>query len=194
MDIIVGGRGSGKTLELIRRSAETGAAIFVLTYQRAEYIESLAKGLGYKIPKPEVIRISYGGIYYIDARLGTPILIDDVDELLSYIFPRFKIEAITLNGDVKEVKQVENGRMYSGYYKLTREDLKDIKPMPAREIVAAACGIDAKDVCCEKCIWSDDSGAGPGLVKCEMKCKTVDYGSYCKLFVPKNQRLKGVNE
>lgn len=189
MDIIVGGRGTGKTVELIKRSAETGAVIFVLTYQRAEYVESLAKGLGYKIPKPEVIRISYGGIYYIDAQLGTPILIDDVDELLSYIFPRFKIDAITLNGNVKEIEQVENGRMYSGYYKLTEEDLKDIKPISTREILAAMLGIDSKDVCCEKCI------AGPGLVECKMPCKTVEYDandgeSYCKLFMPKSERSK----
>lgn len=190
MDIIVGGRGSGKTLELIRRSAETGAAIFVLTYQRAEYIEGIAKKFGYDIQKPEVIRISYGGIYYIDARLGTPILIDDVDELLSYIFPRFKIEAITLNGDVKEVKQVENGRMYSGYYKLTEEDLKDMKIMSTREIVAAALSIDEKDVCCEKCIGSSDSGARPGLVECMILHKTVECESYCKLFMPKSERSK----
>ena len=51
MDIIVGGRETGKTVELIKRCAETGAVIFVLTYQRAEYIESLANGLGYNIPK-----------------------------------------------------------------------------------------------------------------------------------------------
>lgn len=177
MDIIVGGRGTGKTVELIKRSAETGAVIFVLTYMRAEYIESLAKGLGYKIPKPEVIRISRGGIAYTDVRLGTPMLIDDVDELLSYIFQRFKIGAITLNGNVKEIEQVENGRMYSGYYKLTEEDLKDMKLMSTREILAAACGIDAKDVCCEKCEW-------------KIKCKTVDDGPYCKSFVPKSERSK----
>lgn len=185
MDIIVGGRETGKTVELIKRSAETGAVIFVLTYMRAEHIKSLAKGLGYKIPRPEVIRISSGGIAYTDVRLGTPMLIDDVDELLSYIFPRFKIEAIALNGNVKEV---ENGRIYSGYYKLTEEDLKGMKPISTREIVAAACGIDAKDVCCEKCIWSSDSG------ECEFGYKTIDCESYCKLFVPKNQSLKGVNE
>ena len=32
MDIIVGGRGTGKTVELIKRSAETGAVIFVYIY------------------------------------------------------------------------------------------------------------------------------------------------------------------
>lgn len=58
MNIIVGGRRTGKTLELIKMSAETGAVIFVLTYQRAECIENMAKKLGYDIPKPEVIRIS----------------------------------------------------------------------------------------------------------------------------------------
>lgn len=138
-----------------------------------------------------MIRISSGGIAYTDVRLGTPMLIDDVDELLSYIFPRFKIEAIALNGNVKEV---ENGRMYSGYYKLTKEDLKDIKPISTREIVAAACGIDAKDVCCEKCIWSSDSGARQGLVECGIGSKTVDCEAYCKLFIPKNQSLKGVSK
>lgn len=187
MDIIVGGRETGKTVELIKRSAETGAVIFVLTYMRAEHIESLAKGLGYKIPRPEVIRISSGGIAYTDVRLGTPMLIDDVDELLSYIFQRFKIEAIALNGNVKEIEQAENGRMYSGYYKLTEEDLKDIKPISTREIVAAACGIDEKDVYCPKCIWSSDSDARPGLVECVMQCKTVECESCCKLFMQKSE-------
>lgn len=190
MDIIVGGRGTGKTVELIKRSAETGAVIFVLTYMRAEHIESLAKGLGYKIPRPEVIRISSGGIAYTGVRLGTPMLIDDVDELLSYIFPRFKIEAVALNGNVKEIEQVENGRMYSGYYKLTEEDLKDMKLMSTREILAAQLGIDAKDVCCAECIWHNDGGDWQYLAECKIKCKTVDDGPYCKSFVPKSERSK----
>lgn len=174
MDIIVGGRGTGKTIELIKRSAETGSVIFVLTYQRAEHIEDIAKKLGYDIPKPEVIRISSGWIDYIDMRLGTPMLIDDVDELLSYIFPRFKIEAIALNGNVKEIEQVEDGR----------------KPMPTREMVAAAIGIDKKDVCCSECIWSCDTFTRSGLVECKMKYKTVECESYCKLFMPKSEGVR----
>lgn len=85
---------------------------------------------------------------------------------------------------------MEDGRMYSGYYKLTKEDLKDMKIMSTREIVAAALSIDEKDVCCEKCIWSSDS-----LVGCMMRYKTVEYDandgeSYCKLFMPKSERSK----
>lgn len=85
---------------------------------------------------------------------------------------------------------MEDGRMYSGYYKLTEEDIKDIKPMSTRAIVAAALGIDEKDVCCVKCIGSGDSGARPGLVECMILHKTVEYESYCKLFMPKSERSK----
>ena len=64
-----------------------------------------------------------------------------------------------------------------GNAKLTEEDLKDMKLMSTREILAAALGIDAKDVCCSKCEW-------------KIKCKTVGCGSYCKSFTPKSERSK----
>lgn len=45
-------RNTGKTTELIKRSAETGAYIVVYTGYMANCIELQAKDMGYEIPKP----------------------------------------------------------------------------------------------------------------------------------------------
>lgn len=76
MKLINKSRGTGKTTQLIYASAITGFRIIVSTYNKARYIESMAKNMGLKIPKP------MHDIEYRNKRLvgdHTPILIDDVD-------------------------------------------------------------------------------------------------------------------
>ena len=51
-DFIYKKRNTGKTTELIKRSAETGAFIVVRTGAMASATEAQAKDIGYKIPKP----------------------------------------------------------------------------------------------------------------------------------------------
>lgn len=59
MNIYVGARQSGKTTELIRLSARTGATIAVATYQMAEDIKFKAKLMDLEIPEP----VTYAEIF-----------------------------------------------------------------------------------------------------------------------------------
>lgn len=59
MNIYVGARQSGKTIELIRLSARTGATIAVATYQMAEDIKFKAKLMDLEIPEP----VTYAEIF-----------------------------------------------------------------------------------------------------------------------------------
>lgn len=52
MDIYVGGRQSGKTALLIKKSAETRATIAVPTYRMAQYIKEKAQDMHADIPEP----------------------------------------------------------------------------------------------------------------------------------------------
>ena len=52
MKKIIGGRGTGKSTELIRRSADTGNYIVVPTKRRANHLFKQAKDMGINIPYP----------------------------------------------------------------------------------------------------------------------------------------------
>lgn len=106
MKKIIGGRGTGKSTELIRRSADTGKYIVVSTKRRAEHLFKQAKDMGITIPYPVTwdeiktrnkkveLNCSYGS-------LSLGILIDDVEDLLRHIFIGIPIEGMTLmNNDV----------------------------------------------------------------------------------------------
>lgn len=92
MEIIIGERGSGKTTELIKRSAETGAYILVATKMMAACVYTDAVHGGYNIPYPITIMEYLNGEF--DKR--TPILIDELDLALGSIFNLEKVEAVTL--------------------------------------------------------------------------------------------------
>ena len=51
-DVFIGGRQSGKTTMLIKRSAITGETIAVATHKMAEYVKIEAYRLGLDIPQP----------------------------------------------------------------------------------------------------------------------------------------------
>ena len=103
-EIIIGERGSGKTTELIKRSAETGSYILVATKMMARCIHLSALDMGYHIPYPITIKEYLTG--GVDKR--TPILIDELDLVLGSIFNLEKVEAVTLTKkDYHDIKYLE---------------------------------------------------------------------------------------
>lgn len=103
-EIIIGERGSGKTTELIKRSAETGSYILAATKNMAKCIHLNALDMGHHIPYPITIKEYLNGEF--DKRI--PILIDELDLVLGSIFNFFKVEAVTLTKrDYHDVKYLE---------------------------------------------------------------------------------------
>lgn len=91
-EIIMGDRRSGRTTELIKRSAETGAIIVVRDNLRGRHVQDLANDLGYDIPK--VLTVS-------DLKFPLPIyrkglLVDDIDAIIAQLFHYYPIEAVTM--------------------------------------------------------------------------------------------------
>lgn len=103
-EIIIGERGSGKTTELIKRSAETGSYILVATKMMAKCIHLSTLDMGYHILYPITIMEYLNSEF--DKRI--PILIDELDLVLGSIFNFFKVEAVTLTKrDYHDVKYLE---------------------------------------------------------------------------------------
>lgn len=94
-EYIIGERQSGKTTELIRRSAETGAYILVANKSTASLIFKQAKMNGYDIPYP--ITIDDMLSCTINKSVWAKgILIDELDMLLSCLFDGVPIRAATI--------------------------------------------------------------------------------------------------
>ena len=96
MDIIVGGRGAGKTVELIKRSHSSKAVIVTATYTRVEAVKQMAKELQIDIPDPICIDSLKHQTRSWGVLNNRHILIDDADAVLSYICAGYKIDAITM--------------------------------------------------------------------------------------------------
>lgn len=107
MEVITGGRRSGKTVELIKRSAETGIYILVRDQPRARDLFRLAKQLGYSIPYPvtseEYFRTEFRGSCI--RRDG--LYVDNVDEIIQQFLRGIQVKAIT----VAPTKQLEENKM-----------------------------------------------------------------------------------
>lgn len=94
-EYIIGERRSGKTTELIRRSAETGAYILVANKSTASLIFKQAKMNDYDIPYPITINeVLSGNISNYVMSKG--ILIDELDIILSGLFNGVPIRAATI--------------------------------------------------------------------------------------------------
>lgn len=92
MMVIVGGRGNGKTAQLIKLSAETGIPIFAPTNRMARSIREQAKNMGIDIPPTES---------YCERSLAghRRILIDEAQEILE----RHGIEVVCATFDASRV-------------------------------------------------------------------------------------------
>ena len=92
--IYSGKRQSGKTTEMIKQSAETGAVIVTPTSIAADYIKRMALDMMFDIPKPisinRFIFEQYSGTAH-DKRY----LIDELQTVLTYL----NVEAATTNSD-----------------------------------------------------------------------------------------------
>ena len=85
--IVIGGRGSGKTMLLVKYSSETELPICVYTEREASVIKGLATKLDIKIPEPLVVTKAPRPLY-----IGhgiNKILVDDGDFILESLLSRF---------------------------------------------------------------------------------------------------------
>lgn len=94
-EYIIGERRSGKTTELIRRSAETGAYILVANKYTASLIFKQAKLNDYDIPYPITIVDVLSRTINKSVR-SKGILIDELDMILSGLFDGVPIHAATI--------------------------------------------------------------------------------------------------
>ena len=94
-EYIIGERQSGKTTELIRRSAETGAYILVANKSTASLIFKQAKMNDYNIPYPITIddMLSCTVNKFVWSK---GVLIDELDMILSSLFNGVPIRAATI--------------------------------------------------------------------------------------------------
>jgi hypothetical protein len=97
------GRGGGKTLKLIKQSAETGIYILVKNRQRALELRKQAQKLGYNIPFPitveEWVRSDTRFLGSCIRRDG--IYVDDGEDVLQEFLNGLKINEITLTANEK---------------------------------------------------------------------------------------------
>lgn len=115
MDIHVGGRGSGKSTTLIKKSAETGDYILVATKCQARAVYRQAKEMGYDILFPVTVsEITTGRKYFNDSYMKKHgLLIDELRLVLDIAFCGIPIRGATLNldsnTDIKYLNQDERG-------------------------------------------------------------------------------------
>lgn len=99
MKLIIGGRGYGKTLEMIKMSAETGCHIVARSHGMALAVMDRAKSMGLVIPFP----LTYdqlknpARISGVDVR---GLLVDDVDALVQGM-ARARVYAVTFTDEVE---------------------------------------------------------------------------------------------
>ena len=95
MKVIIGGRGSGKTVEAVKHSAESGRKIVVMSKQQEKLILETAEYLGIKdLPKPIVL--SENNIGYVGHR--DEVILENANVFLREIFG-LNVVAITINSD-----------------------------------------------------------------------------------------------
>lgn len=94
--IFLGNRGSGKTTELIKKSAETGIYILVLNEKRRREVFEQAKKLGYYIPNPVTIDDYFRCKFQGSCIQRDGLYIDEVEDILRYVFKGIPIKGMTL--------------------------------------------------------------------------------------------------
>lgn len=100
MEVIMRTRRSGKTAELIRRSAETGTYILALNRVRAAQIADQARAMGYAIPFPVTLDEYYKSHGFAGSSIRRDgLYIDDVKDVLQSMLREVEIKAFTLEVD-----------------------------------------------------------------------------------------------
>lgn len=100
MRILATGRQTGKTTNLILRSALTGAVIITPTEHQAEFIEQQAKIMGVKLNKPMTMQQMLKGGAFGNRMDGRHIaLIDDLAACLASL--RIFVDEMTLEEDIE---------------------------------------------------------------------------------------------
>ena len=98
MQVIMGGRRSGKTAELIKRSAENGIYILVSNRARASQIADQARAMGYNIPFPVTLEEYYRSHGFAGSSIRRDgLYIDDVKDVLQRTFREVEIKTFTLD-------------------------------------------------------------------------------------------------
>ena len=101
-DFIIGKRQSGKTTELIKRSAETGAIIVAATMIQADAIYYEATTMGFDIPRPISIRVLQNIIsgqrkpYTYNELKTKGLLVDELQLLFRQLFNSIPVNAVTV--------------------------------------------------------------------------------------------------
>lgn len=117
-EFIIGKRCSGKTTELIKRSAETGAIIVVANMMQADCIHYEAKERGLNIPKPISIKVLENIIDgqqrpYSYRELQTRgILVDELNMLIYQLFGNVPVNAVTITDYHDKVITLPGGISY----------------------------------------------------------------------------------
>lgn len=100
MQVIIGGRRSGKTTELIKRSAESGIYILVSNRARASQISDQARAMGYDIPFPVTLEEYHRSRGFAGSSIRRDgVYIDNVEDILRRMFYDIEIKAFTCTID-----------------------------------------------------------------------------------------------
>lgn len=128
-EVIVGTRGSGKTLSLIKKSADTGIYILVANKNRAAYVFSEARKLGLSIPYPVTIEEYFKGNKFIGSSIERDgIYVDDVDDVFKAIFRDIDIKAVTLTKNPEDKWQKLYTREGEWIFGVIGDDISSLYP------------------------------------------------------------------
>lgn len=97
-EILVGEGGTGKTAELIKKSAESGIYILVANRKRAEILVEQAKDMKLYIPFPVTLQewLRSGNRFHGSSIRRDGLLIDDIDDVIKELFLPVEIKAVAL--------------------------------------------------------------------------------------------------
>ena len=119
-EYIIGERQSGKTTELIKRSAETGAYILVANKHMASLVYMQAKTNGYDIPYPITIDDMISVNISSDIR-SKGVLIDELDMVLPGLCDDVPIHAVTITK--QKIKSLAHDTAETSNSSLTVKDV-----------------------------------------------------------------------
>lgn len=107
MKIVIGGRQSGKTAALIKESADTGRYILVTNKQRQRQVFDQARDMGYDIPFPVTLEDYFRSHFRGSSLQRDGILIDDMQDVLQYMFSGVPVVGVTWNVNPGELEMVD---------------------------------------------------------------------------------------